>query len=152
MIDDIIDMIGISSAAADIADSAFDLSDIVDASLNNSEMVDLTDLSDLENISHMAGFSDVADFSDVSDLSDCSNIGDFSDALSEDYNVSFGSQKATLQAPGDGIKLEAIITKEPGTANQYCIKTWKGTVHNVPGGTSRVIINGIRYNLPKLTG
>ena len=70
---------------------------------------------------------------------------------SSGYNISFQAQHETLSSDG-GIKLDADITKEPGTSNHFCIKTDKGTVHNVKGGTGSVKINGIEYNLPTLKG
>lgn len=128
------------SDVADIGD-ILDMADMADAVGSSVDVIDVID-PDIINF-------DIADIDYVVDVDDMS---DADDLLADSYNVSFGSQKATIQAPGGGIKLEATITKEPGTANQYCIKTWKGTVHNVPGGTSMVKINGIRYMLPKLIG
>lgn len=132
MIDDILDVLGMASDAADASDA-------IDVAMN---VTDLADLSDL------AVVSDVADISGITELT---GDGHFVDSLNDGYNVSFGSQKATLESVG-GIKLDATIDKEPGTANRFCIKTWKGTVHNVPGGTDSVKIDGIKYKLPVLKG
>ena len=88
-------------------------------------------------------------------LSDSTQGPDGSDAIclpdSGGYSPSFKSQHATLTSLG-GVELDATIDKEPGTANHFSIKTIKGTVHNVAGGTNTVTINGIKYKLPKLIG
>lgn len=83
------------------------------------------------------------------DLGDTSIDTDASLYMSDNgYNVSFGSQKVTLESMGGGLKLPVTITKEPGTAYQFCIESNKGTVHNVPGGNLWVTIGGIKYKLP----
>lgn len=132
MIDDILDVLGMASDAADVSDA-------IDVAMNVTDLADLSDLADV---------SDVADISGITELT---GDGHFVDSLNDGYNVSFGSQKATLESVG-GKKLDATIDKEPGTANRFCIKTWKGTVHNVPGGTDSVKIDGIKYKLPVLKG
>ena len=148
MIDDILDVLGLASDASDAAEAASTAADAIDATMNATDMADLSDLSDLADIGDLSDVSDAADMSGVTDLA---GDGHFVDSLNDGYNVSFKSQKATLES-GGGIKLDATIDKEPGTANRFCIKTWKGTVHDVPGGTHSVKINGIVYKLPKLIG
>lgn len=151
MIDDILDVLGLASDAADAASTA---ADAIDAAMNAADMTDLSDLSDLADLGDATDWADLADVSDAADISgatDLSGEGHFVDSLNDGYNVSFKSQKVTLESVG-GIKLDATIDKEPGTANRFCIKTWKGTVHDVPGGTHSVKINGNVYKLPKLIG
>ena len=148
MIDDILDVLGLASDASDAAEAASTAADAIDATMNATDMADLSDLSDLADIGDLSDVSDAADMAGVTDLA---GDGHFVDSLNDGYNVSFKSQKATLESVG-GIKLDATIDKEPGTANRFCIKTWKGTVHDVPGGTHSVKINGIVYLLPKLIG
>lgn len=154
MIDDILDILGLASDTADAAEAASTAADAIDAAMNVADMTDLSDLSDLAGIGHA---TDLADLSDVSDAADISGVTDFTgeshfiDSLNDGYNISFGSQKATLESLG-GQHLDAAIDKEPGTANRFCIKTWKGTVHDVPVGTHTVKINGIVYKLPALKG
>lgn len=148
MIDDILDVLGLASDASDAAEAASTAADAIDATMNATDMADLSDLSDLADIGVLSDVSDAADMSGVTDLA---GDGHFVDSLNDGYNVSFKSQRATLESVG-GIKLDATIDKEPGTANRFCIKTWKGTVHDVPGGTHSVKINGIVYLLPKLIG
>lgn len=135
MIDDILDVLGMASDAADVSDA-------IDVAMNVTDLADLSDLADL---------ADVSDVADISGITELTGDGHFVDSLNDGYNVSFGSQKATLESVG-GKKLDATIDKEPGTANRFCIKTWKGTVHNVPGGTDSVKIDGIKYKLPVLKG
>lgn len=148
MIDDILDVLGLASDASDAAEAASTAADAIDATMNATDMAELSDLSGLVDIGDLSDESDAADMSGVTDLA---GDGHFVDSLNDGYNVSFKSQKATLESVG-GIKLDATIDKEPGTANRFCIKTWKGTVHDVPGGTHSVKINGIVYLLPKLIG
>ena len=157
MIDDILDVLGLASDAADAADAASTAADAIEATMTAADMTDLSELSDLADIGHATDLADLTDLADVSDAADVSGVKELSgeshfvDSLNDGYNVSFKSQKATLESVG-GIKLDATIDKEPGTANRFCIKTWKGTVHDVPGGTHSVKINGIVYKLPKLIG
>lgn len=79
-------------------------------------------------------------------------VDDNNEFLSNSYNVSFGAQSETLTSKGGGQQLPVTITKEPGSANLFCIESNKGVVHNVKGGTTFVDINGISYRLPKLKG
>ena len=158
MIDDIIDLLDIASDANSLADSASDISDVIATTMNSSDLTDFAEIDDLSDVSQLTDLCGNV-ISNSSDLTDLSCADNFADGLELDsaspingYNVSFGSQQATLHTPGNGLHLDATITKEPGTSNQFCIKTNKGTIHNVSGGTQRVWINGIQYMLPKLIG
>ena len=72
---------------------------------------------------------------------------------SDDYNVSFGSQKASLDRVGRGLgSVDVTITKEPGSSNLFCISDGTNTIHDVKGGTNFIKIDGIKYHLPKLKG
>lgn len=152
---------GISIALAGVTGG---LSLGIDALFGLGDIADIQDIIDIADAADMAGDAmdtfnaydildaDVLDFS-VGDMEDINitDVGEGDDLLADSYNVSFGSQKETLESIG-GQKLPATIDKEPGTANRFCIKTWKGTVHDVPGGTHSVKINGIVYKLPTLKG
>lgn len=118
------------------------------------------------------GFNDLVDVSDVIDISSSSfetiesieyvdwDTGE--DLLlsendleinEEQYNVSFGAQKETLQRSGGGLgSIKVTITKEPGSSNLFCITDGTTTIHNVVGGTPFIKIDGIKYLLPKLKG
>lgn len=72
---------------------------------------------------------------------------------SSGYNVSFGAQDATLKRSGGGLgSLDVTITKEPGSSNLFCITDGTHTIHDIPGGTRDIKIDGIKYILPKLKG
>lgn len=128
----------------------------VDGDIDTGDDFVDTDTSSFLDIDDDLSMSDgVLDIEDAPDdynrVTDLAGENHFVDSLNDGYNVSFSSQKTTLKSVG-GIKLDAIIDKEPGTANRFCINTSKGTVHDVPGGTHSVKINGIVYLLPKLIG
>lgn len=73
--------------------------------------------------------------------------------LSDQYNVSFEAQKATLRRSGGGLgSLDVTITKEPGSSSLFCITDGTTTIHNVPRGQNSINIDGIKYILPKLKG
>lgn len=76
-----------------------------------------------------------------------------SDNPQNGYNVSFGAQKATLNRSGGGLgSIDVTITKEPGSANLFCITDGSTTIHNVPGTDNIIKFNGIKYKLPTLKG
>ena len=73
--------------------------------------------------------------------------------LSDQYNVSFGAQRETLQRSGGGLgSIDVTITKEPGSSNLFCISDGTHTIHNIQGGTNSIKIDGIKYLLPNLKG
>ena len=157
---------GVTGGASIVVDALFDLEDVA----NIQDIIDMAETADMvgdamdaidamDAMDVMDAFdaydvldADLLDFS-VDDMDDINilDVGEGDDLLADSYNVSFGSQKATLESNG-GLKLDAIIDKEPGTANHFTIKTKKGTVTNVVGGTHTVKINGIEYKLPVLKG
>ena len=68
---------------------------------------------------------------------DC--ISEMHSGLENSYNIAFGAQEATLQRCGGGLgSLDVTITKEPGSANSFCITDGTNTIHNVQGGTRRI--------------
>ena len=142
-------------------DSGFD-GDVgggMDGDLSFDYDADIESLALPMSIADMDFEIDISDNSDSSDLEVTENIDKLNDdepSLKEitngGYNVSFGAQKETLTSQGGGSHIEATITKEPGTSNEFCIKTDKGTVHNITNGDLWVKINGVKYKLPKLKG
>lgn len=140
-----------------------DIDDIWTAGETISNISDLADFADITDVTDLAdGLESASDLSDYSDLSYLTGVDNFdipsefegsSLNLPDDgYNVSFGAQKETLTSQGGGQHLDVTIEKEPGTANQFCIKSSKGTVHNVAGSDMWVKINGINYKLPRIKG
>lgn len=107
-------------------------------------------------------FDFLPDDLDIPDTDDADiDVDDFdnTDYIDGEYNehathsISFGSQKESIYSTGGShLKLDAVITKEPGTSNQFCISTKDGTIHNVLGGTKELKIGNYYYKLPRLKG
>lgn len=125
-------------------DSLFGLGDGADLAECSVDADYLLDFSDLPEIAEFGN-------SDICDEFDSSELNDEGISHNSGNNISFGSQKVTLESLG-GKELPATIDKEPGTSNSFTIKTSKGTINNVKGGTERIKIDGIIYKLPKLKG
>ena len=129
----------------DIFDLFDDASDVVDISTEVTNVVETT-----TNISDIGDMTETVASSDVYESVQDTKTGQICDDVKNSYNVSFGSQKATLESLG-GQHLEATIEKKTGSSNLYRIITRKGT-EIVSGGTEKVKIDGIVYKLPKLEG
>ena len=126
----------------------------LDTILGFEDLADLADVIDTSNFSFDSDI-DYIDWETEPDLILSEN--DFTPeayaGLEDQYNVSFGAQKESLQRSGGGLgSLDVTITKEPGSSNLFCITDGRHTIHDVPGGTKTIEISGITYKLPKLKG
>ena len=126
----------------------------LDTILGFEDLADLADVIDTSNFSFDSDI-DYIDWETEPDLILSEN--DFTPeayaGLEDQYNVSFGAQKESLQRSGGGLgSLDVTITKEPGSSNLFCITDGRHTIHDVPGGTKTIEISGITYKLPKVKG